>query len=170
MTRFNAFQTNCPIAKVTELLGEGWTLLIVREAFLGTRTFNGFERQLGIARNILATRLKKLVEAGLLVRRASPTDGRVVEYRLSPAGRALYPVLIGLTQWAAEHLCGDDCSLRFVERASGSDIARLEVHSQDGRVLGARDIAMVAGPDADEALQKRLKAAAGEAGDRQGVG
>lgn len=167
MTRSTAFQTNCPIARVTDLLGEGWTLLIIREAFLGTRKFNEFEHQLGIARNILSDRLKKLVETGLLERKPSETDRRVVEYRLSRAGRALYPVLIGLTQWAGEHLCEEASSIRFVERASGADIAKLQVLSRDGRSLRPSEIAMVAGPDADARLRARLDAAARQSEDAE---
>lgn len=133
--------------------------MVLREAFLGTRHFNDFERELGIARNILSDRLKKLVEAGLMQRQASATDRRAVEYRLAPAGRALFPVLIGLTQWASEHLCKGECAIRFVERATGQDIAPLTVHSQSGQALNLNDIAMAPGPDADEALDERFKSA-----------
>lgn len=159
MTRANVFDSNCPIARVTELIGEPWTLMVLREAFLGTRHFNGFERELGIARNILADRLKKLVEAGLMDRQPSATDRRAVEYRLSPSGRALFPVLIGLTQWASQYLCDGECAIRFIERETGQNIAPLTVQSQDGRPLGLKDIAMTAGPDADKALDQRFKVA-----------
>lgn len=159
MSRTNVFDTNCPVARVTELIGEPWTLMVLREAFLGTRHFNAFERELGIARNILADRLKKLVEAGLMDRQPSATDRRAVEYRLSPAGRALFPVLIGLTQWASEHLCKGEHAIRFIERETGQDIAPLAVQSQNGRPLELKDIDMIAGPDADQALDKRFKAA-----------
>ncbi len=159
MSRLNVFRSNCPIARVTELIGEAWTLMVLREAFLGTRHFNDFERELGIARNILSDRLKKLVDAGLFERRASDSDRRAVEYRLTPAGRALFPVLIGLTQWASQHLCQGECAIRFIERDSGRDIAPLAVHSADGRFLELSDIAMAPGPDADAVLHDRFKAA-----------
>ncbi|MBD3896094.1 helix-turn-helix transcriptional regulator [Halomonas sp. ML-15] len=160
MTRTNVFQSNCPMARVTEIIGEGWTLMVLREAFLGTRHFNEFERELGIARNILADRLKKLVEAGLMERAASTTDRRVVEYRLTWSGQALFPVLIGLTQWASEHLCDGQASMRFVEKESGREVAPVGVLSADGRPLKLADIAMVAGPDADPSLGARLAKAA----------
>lgn len=160
MTRSNVFQSNCPIARVTEILGEGWTLMVLREAFLGTRHFNDFERELGIARNILADRLKKLVESGLMKRQPSATDRRAVEYRLTRAGRALFPVLIGLTQWASQFLCEGESAIRFIERATGQDIAPLSVQNQDGRTLELREIAMAPGPDADETLNQRFKTAA----------
>lgn len=159
MTRTSASQGNCPIARVTALLGDGWSLMIIRDAFLGARRFNQFERSLGIARNILADRLRKLVDAGLMERTASSEDGRVFDYRLTRAGRGLYPVLISLTQWADRHM--DECchSVRFVERASGEDIESMQVRSRDGRALRPSEIAMIPGPGADPALRARLQAA-----------
>lgn len=159
MTRSSASQGNCPIARVTDLLGDGWSLMIIRDAFLGARRFNQFERSLGIARNILADRLRKLVDAGLMERNASSEDGRVFEYRLTPAGRGLFPVLISLTQWADRHT--DDCghSVRFVEWATGEDIASMQVRSRDGRPLSLREITMLPGPSADPVLRARLEAA-----------
>jgi len=159
MNRCTAFDSNCPIARITELLGEHWTLLIVREAFLGTRRFNDFERELGIARNILSSRLKKLVEAGVLDRVVSAQDRRVIEYRLTEAGADLLPVLIGLAQWASRWLCKHQHPMRFVERATGQDLSPVSVCSQDGRSLAAREIALLPGPDADPMLRERYQRA-----------
>lgn len=155
---------NCPIARVTALLGDGWSLMIIREAFLGSRKFNAFEKRLGIARNILSDRLRKLVEAGLLERKASEIDRRVVEYKLTRAGRALFPVLIALSQWSEEHLSDCSHSLRYVERATGEEIRPVRVLSADGRELDAGELAMLPGPDADPALKARLVAAIEQAG------
>lgn len=157
MSKSDVSQGNCPIARVMELLGEGWTLLILREAFLGTRRFNDFERELGVARNILSIRLKKLVEAGLLERKPSASDRRVVEYRLSDTGKSLFPVLVALTQWAGQCLCDDSEPVRFIERASGDEIAPVTVHNRKGEPLGLHDIAMVAGPGADKQLRERYE-------------
>lgn len=156
MPKANPFASNCPIARVTRLIGEPWTLMVLREAFLGTRHFNDFERELGVARNVLSDRLKKLVEAGVLKREACPSDRRVVEYRLSASGKALAPVLISLTQWACEHLACRQSPMRFVERASGREIPPIRVRDQDGRALELSEVAMVAGPDADELLKARF--------------
>lgn len=144
------------MARVTELLGEPWTLLVLREAFLGTRRFNDFERELGIARNILSVRLKKLVEAGVLERTRSQTDRRVVEYRLSRAGLELTPVLVSLSQWACRWLCDRDTPLRFVEHDTWQEVPTVQVRGADGRILDARDLRMVAGPDADALLAARF--------------
>ena len=110
MLRYGQF---CPIAKASEVLGEKWTVLIVRELLLGTRRFNDFQRALSlISPTVLAKRLKTLEEHGLLFRKAVP-GGRATEYHLTPAGRELYPVIEELAvwgmRWARKHL--DDSEL-----------------------------------------------------------
>ncbi len=96
MLRYGQF---CPIAKASEVLGEKWTVLIVRELLLGTRRFNDFQRALSlISPTVLAKRLKTLEEHGLLFRKAVP-GGRATEYHLTPAGRELYPVIEELAVW-----------------------------------------------------------------------
>jgi DNA-binding HxlR family transcriptional regulator len=90
---------NCSIARTLELVGERWTLLILRNVFFGVRRFDDLQRQLGIARNVLAARLEWLVDSELLERR--PYGDRRIrhEYRLTRKGRALWPVLVELMQW-----------------------------------------------------------------------
>lgn len=110
MLRYGQF---CPIAKASEVLGEKWTVLIVRELLLGTRRFNDFQRALSlISPTVLAKRLKTLEEHGLLFRKAVPS-GRATEYHLTPAGRELYPVIEELAvwgmRWARKHM--DDSEL-----------------------------------------------------------
>ncbi len=88
---------NCSIARSLALIGDRWTLLIIRNAFLGTRRFDDFQTQLGVTRHVLAERLKRLVEADILNKTAYQPNR--YEYRLSKKGRALYPVLLTLTVW-----------------------------------------------------------------------
>lgn len=164
MTKKNVFQCNCPLARATELLGEPWTLMVLREAFLGTRRFNDFERELGIARNILSSRLRKLVERGVLERCPSRADKRIVEYRLTEAGHELLPVLVGLAQWSGTWLGNCSSAMRFVERDSGREVPRVDLRNADGRVLRAADLAIVPGPGADSTLDHRLRRAVGERG------
>ena len=168
MTQENVFKCNCPLARVTEVIGEPWTLMVLREAFLGTRHFNDFERELGIARNVLSVRLKKLVDLDLLERVRSETDRRAVEYRLTDASRDLLPILVGLTQWSGKWLCEGHSATRFVERATGREIPRIAVRAVDGRELAARDVTMVPGPDANPELVARFERAVTAAGDVQG--
>ncbi len=94
---------NCSIARTLEVVGERWTLLIMREAFLGTKRFDEFQRRLGIARNILQARLERLVEEDVLVRRPYQERPPRYEYRLTAAGVDLLPVLVALLEWGDRH-------------------------------------------------------------------
>jgi DNA-binding HxlR family transcriptional regulator len=94
---------NCSIARALELIGERWTLLVLRDCFLGTRRFDDFQRDLGIARNVLQSRLETLVDAGIL--RRDPYQERPLryEYRLTRKGTDLWPVLMALLKWGDRH-------------------------------------------------------------------
>jgi DNA-binding HxlR family transcriptional regulator len=97
----------CSIAAAMDILGERWTFLILREAFYGVRRFSDMQRNLGIARNILSTRLQTLVNAGIFERRLYHEEPERYEYRLTPAGRDLYPSIVTLMRWGDEHLVGE---------------------------------------------------------------
>ena len=97
----------CSIARAMEILGERWTFLILREAFYGVRRFSDMQRNLGIARNILSTRLQNLVSAGIFERRLYHEEPERYEYRLTQAGRDLYPAIVTLMRWGDEHLQGE---------------------------------------------------------------
>jgi DNA-binding HxlR family transcriptional regulator len=88
-----------------EILGERWTFLILRESFYGVRRFSDIQRNLGIARNILSTRLQTLVGAGILERVLYQEEPERYEYRLSPSGKDLYPAIVTLMRWGDRHLC-----------------------------------------------------------------
>src|SRR3954447_26607364 len=96
----------CSVARALEVLGERWTLLIVRDALLGLRRFDDFQRSLGVARNVLTDRLGRRVDSGILER--VPYQDRPVrnEYRLTPMGRELGLPVIGLMHWGDRHLAG----------------------------------------------------------------
>jgi DNA-binding HxlR family transcriptional regulator len=100
-------QENCSIARTVAVLGERWTLVILREAFNRRRRFEDIQRDLGIARNILADRLQRLVAEGILERRAYQQRPERFEYRLTDKGRDLYPVLIALMQWGDRYTAGE---------------------------------------------------------------
>jgi DNA-binding HxlR family transcriptional regulator len=97
----------CSIAAAMDILGERWTFLILREAFYGVRRFSDMQRNLGIARNILSTRLQTLVNAGIFERRLYHEEPERYEYRLTEAGRDLYPSIVALMRWGDEHLAGE---------------------------------------------------------------
>jgi DNA-binding HxlR family transcriptional regulator len=98
---------SCSIGRAMEILGERWTFLILRESFYGVRRFSDIQRNLGIARNILSTRLQTLVGAGILVRVLYQEEPERYEYRLTQAGRDLYPAIVTLMRWGDEHLQGE---------------------------------------------------------------
>lgn len=142
MKRASYADMPCPLAQTLERVGEWWTLLILRDAFQGVRRFGDFERRLGIAKNVLSSRLKGLVEAGILERRPSKTDAREVEYRLTDRGKDLLPVLVALSQWGERWVYQGQAPRQFVNRHTGARIARLQITDVDGQVLGLRDMGM----------------------------
>jgi DNA-binding HxlR family transcriptional regulator len=157
MKRKTFGRMNCSIARALELVGEWWTMLILREAFLGTRRFRDFQSNLGIARNILSARLKKLVARGILLRSAATRGGRRLEYRLTEKGRAFFPVLIALMQWGDRYATsGGGSPMRVVDRACGHDIAEIRVMSQDGRPLHPAEVTVIPGPGAGLATRARF--------------
>jgi DNA-binding HxlR family transcriptional regulator len=95
---------NCSIARALEIVGERWTLLIIRDAFLGLRRFDQFQQSLGIARNVLTDRLNRLVREGILERSRYSERPVRHEYQLTPKGRDLLLPLTALRQWGDEHL------------------------------------------------------------------
>ncbi|MGV9776331.1 winged helix-turn-helix transcriptional regulator [Streptosporangium sp. NPDC003464] len=93
----------CPVARTVDLIGDRWTLLIIRDAMDGARAFTDFQERLGVARNILSVRLRRLVEHGILARRTAPS-GKRQEYVLTEAGRNLFATVVTLRQWGERHL------------------------------------------------------------------
>ena len=148
---------NCSISNALELIGEWWTFLILRESFFGARRFEDFQQHLGIARNILTTRLKKLCDGGVLERVPVKEGAKRHEYRLTPMGRDLYPVLIALTQWGDRWLHEEGAPVRFIEYATGDEIEDVAILSKSGKILDARDLVLKPGPGANEATLERLR-------------
>lgn len=93
---------DCPVARTLDLVGDRWSLLVIRDAMDGAASFTEFQRRTGIARNILTDRLRKLLAHGVLTQRTAPS-GRRQEYALTDAGRALFPVILTLRQWGERH-------------------------------------------------------------------
>jgi DNA-binding HxlR family transcriptional regulator len=103
----------CAIADALEVIGERWSLLIVREQFWGNHRFSDIQRATGAPRDILAARLRRLVDAGILEKRAYSERPPRAEYHLTPAGRALSPVLMTIQEWAYAHLDDEAGTMRF---------------------------------------------------------
>jgi DNA-binding HxlR family transcriptional regulator len=154
-TPFNDF--NCSLARTADIIGDKWTLLILRDAFFGATTFSQFQKNLGVARNILANRLDKLVSYQVMERRQSKPGVERYSYHLTERGLALVPVLVAMTQWGDSWVLGEGNEpIEFRDRNSGQKIAPLRVLSGKGEPLDTINIEVSPGPGADERIRKTL--------------
>ena len=128
----------CPVARSLDLVGDRWSMLIVRDAFDGISRFSDFQRNLGVAKNILSDRLSALVEQGVLTVQPASDGTSYQQYVLTPKGESLFPVVVALRQWGERHLfaSGEPHSL-LVEKASGKAVAPMLPHDHAGHVLTA---------------------------------
>jgi len=149
----------CSVARALEIVGEWWTLLIIREAFFGATRFGEFERNLGIAKNVLSHRLSKLVAGGVMERVETPGRGNPRDYRLTEKGRDLFPALVALMQWGDRWAAAAGPPLRLLEQETGEEIAALRVTGARGRPLAPEEVRIEPGPGADEKVRRRLAAA-----------
>jgi len=149
---------NCGIGQALEVLGDWWTLLIVRDAFFGVRRFGDFEQSLGIAKNILSDRLSHLVDHGVFERVDVGSDGHRFEYLLSEKGEALLPILTALREWSDEWVFGRGNEPVIVQdRRTGRRLPKLRITGADGRPLSRRDLRTVPGPGASRDTLRRLQ-------------
>lgn len=107
MKKVSFADMRCSVAQSLEVIGEWWTLLILRDAFLGVTRFDDFASRLGIARNVLTNRLDTLVANDVLVRVPYDEARGRYDYRLTPKGRALFPVITAIRQWGDEWILGE---------------------------------------------------------------
>jgi DNA-binding HxlR family transcriptional regulator len=144
MRRTSLRDAVCPIARSLDEIGDWWTLLIVRDAFRGVRRFTEFQKSLGLAKNILAQRLRQLIENGVMELHPAADGGAHSEYHLTEKGRRLRLVLVALRQWGEDNLFAADEELTMmVEKATGQPIGRLKLTSRDGRPLAPGDVITV---------------------------
>lgn len=130
----------CPIARALDVIGDWWSLLIIRDALLGRRRFGEFQRSLGLAKNILAARLRMLVDEGILATAPAADGSAYQEYVLTDKGRGLFPVVVALRQWSETYdTRPEEIGTILVDREKGLPVRKLELHSQDGRLLGFGD-------------------------------
>ncbi|MEU6744365.1 winged helix-turn-helix transcriptional regulator [Streptosporangium sandarakinum] len=124
----------CPVARTLDLVGDRWSLLVVRDAMDGARSFTEFQRRTGIARNILADRLRRLVAHGLLAQRTAPS-GRRQEYVLTDAGRDLFPVVLALRQWGERHAFAPGEAHSVLVDRHGVPVPEIAPTGADGALL-----------------------------------
>jgi len=132
--------SECPVARTLESIGERWCMMIVREAFDDVRRFSDFQRNLGLAKNILASRLKQLVEIGVFDIAPASDGSAYSEYVLTERGRSLFPVVVAMRQWGERYLFeeGETHSV-LLDNAEGKPLPRLEVYSSQGKKLDPAD-------------------------------
>ena len=136
----NETNAQCPVARALEVLGDRWALMILSDAFDGLRLFSEFQKNLGLAKNILASRLKLLVESGLLQLQPASDGSAYKEYVLTEKGRSVFPLVIALRQWGERFLFeAGEARSALLEQATGQAIAPLQVRTEDGRVLRPED-------------------------------
>src|SRR5579863_6649664 len=137
---------DCSVAQCLEVVGEWWSMLIVRDVFLGVSRFDDFQRRLGISRNILQQRLGRLVDEGVLTRVAYSEHPPRYDYRLTDKGRDLWPVLTAMRQWGDKHAAPSGPPLQVLHSGCGSITDAVLVCASCGEPVGPRDVEAVAGP------------------------
>ena len=149
MKRTSFAEADCPVARSLDAIGDWWSLLIIRDAFLGKRRFGEFQKSLGAAKNILTTRLRALVDDGILTTVPASDGSAYHDYVLTPKGRGVFPVLVALRQWSEEFSDKPETiSTLLVDREKGRRVRKLELRAQDGRLIDSADTMLKPNPAA----------------------
>jgi DNA-binding HxlR family transcriptional regulator len=144
MKKANLADADCPVARALEIVGDWWSLLIVRDALTGMRRFGQFAAHLGLAKNILADRLKKLVAHGIFEVVPASDGSAYSEYAITQKGIDLFWVLVALRQWSDKWIEGaDQCEEILVDAENGRPVKPLQLHAADGRQLSMFDVRLV---------------------------
>jgi DNA-binding HxlR family transcriptional regulator len=151
---------SCPIARSLERVGEWWSILILRDAFLGLTRFDQFQKSLDIAPNILARRLHALVKAGLLERRNYSARPPRDEYVLTARGRDFRPVLWAILAWGNKHFAPEGATVVVVDSETGEQAEPVLIDRRSGRLLVEPAFRSAPGPAADERTRRRYAGAA----------
>jgi DNA-binding HxlR family transcriptional regulator len=141
MTPQDFSDMNCSIARTLSIIGERWSLLVLRDAFYGVKRFEHFQKDLGIARNVLTDRLNKLVEHGVLEKRPYEDRPPRYEYRLTPKGRDLLPVLLAMMRWGDRwEPIGDRPPVKLIHEKCGNVTHPVSSCAHCGEELLLRDV------------------------------
>lgn len=150
---------NCSVARALEIVGDWRTLLVVREAFLGTRRFADFEASLGIAKSVLTQRLMHLTEHGVMQRVDVGVHGTRYEYELTAMGKDLATVMTALRQWGDRWVFGEGNEpVLVMDRRTGRPLPRVRMLDESGQAISARDLEVRPGPGASTATKERMAA------------
>ncbi|WP_336779056.1 winged helix-turn-helix transcriptional regulator [Pantoea sp. USHLN256] len=138
----------CPVARSLGRIGDGWSMLIMRDALAGFTRFDEFQKSSGVAPNILSRRLKELVEDGLLQKVCYSSSPARYEYHLTPIGRDFRGVILALTEWGSTHFSPEGRQMQLVETATQRPVKMQLVDSENGQPLSLDKYQMVPGPAA----------------------
>ena len=139
-------QQPCSLSRTLAVVGDRWTLLVLRDCFLGVRRFDQFEKRLGVTRHLLADRLKKLVEHGVLVKVPYQERPLREEYRLTERGLDLHPAMMALVSWGDRHLADErGAPIRHIHKGCGQVMRPVTVCSECAEPVGARDVRVEVG-------------------------
>jgi DNA-binding HxlR family transcriptional regulator len=131
---------DCSIAATLELIGERWTILVIRDIWLGRRRFGLIQENLGIARNVLSARLRRLLDAGIIEKRIYRERPERYEYFLTEKGLDLWPVMVAMIGWGDRHLAGPDGpAVAIVHKECGGAVDDRRICERCGEALGVRD-------------------------------
>ena len=136
MKRTRFAKADCPVARALDAIGDWWSLLIVRDAFDGLRRFGDFQTNLGIAKGMLTTRLRTLVELGVLEQIAASDGSAYQEYVLTKRGHDLFPIVVSLRQWGEAHLYARGEPHSVLLDQAGQAVGQLVLPSKSGKALG----------------------------------
>ena len=147
----------CSIARSLEVIGERWSVLVIREVFFGRRRFSEMQRSLGVARNVLASRLQRLVDEGVLERRQYSERPVRHEYFLTEKGLDLWPTVVSLMHWGDKHLPlpGGPPAHIVHQGECGGTVNDRRICERCGSELGVREAKAVRGPGMEAALRSR---------------
>jgi DNA-binding HxlR family transcriptional regulator len=148
---------NCSVAQAMSFLGERWTVLILRELFIGNRRFESIQSELGVASNVLSARLSTLLEQGIVERRRYSEHPERFEYRLTEKGIDLQPVLLAALAWGDHHAAPNGPPLEVVHNDCGQVAHAVGTCSECGGEMHARNVRVQAGPGATAGQRRRLE-------------
>jgi len=157
MQRTSFSDMRCPIARSLERVGEWWSILILRDAFLGITRFDDFQASLGIAPNMLTRRLRALVEAGMLERRRYNDKPPRYEYMLTPRGRDFRPVMVALMAWGNRQFAVEGQAMQLIDEVTGEVVEPVMVDARTGTPIDRSRHIIHAGPAADARIRARVE-------------
>lgn len=155
MKRTRLEDRECPLSTTLDIVGEWWTILLLHDLFDGYTRFDQFQKNLGISSGILTTRLKDLVDRGLIERRPYQTRPTRYEYVLTREGQSLRPVVVALAAWGNARLQPEDRSMILVDAETGREVEPVIVDAATGRRLDGPEFVFTAGPAAGPVMRER---------------